>query len=90
MCGFAYRVYKLILLHSLTFKLLYEISHLHLDLMKTVFNNLNLEVPKRKKTARKMASLKINLAITNEIDTLKKENGIFLKVQGSTKLLHKL
>ena len=33
----------------------------------------------------------MNLAITNEIDTLKKEKWHFKKkVQGSTKLLHKL
>lgn len=41
-------VYKLILLHSLTAKLLYGISHLHLDLMKTVFNNSEPEVLKEK------------------------------------------
>ena len=47
----------IILLHSLTAKLLNGISHLHLDLMKTVFNNSELEVLKEK-TAKKNGWLK--------------------------------
>ena len=80
----------IILLHSLTAKLLNGISHLHLDLMKTVFNNSELEVLKEK-TAKKNGWLKKLLELSQvKMTPLKKKNGIKKKVQGSTKLFHKL
>lgn len=79
----------IILFHSLTAKLLNGISHLHLDLMKTVFNNSELEVLKEK-TAKKNGWLKKLIQLSQvKMTPLKKRNGI-KKSTRHTKLSHKL